>query len=239
MSKDPAFLFYSSDFLTGTMFMTDEQVGKYIRLLCAQHQKGRLSEKYMINICKSYDEDVFEKFIKDENGLYYNLRLENESLKRKRYSESRSNNRKGKKKEEPKEHIKNISKTYVGHMENENENENEDRVKVTVKNEPELILYPSFDDFWNFYNKKTDRKKCEPKWNKLKQDTKESIMQHLEQYIPSTPDKTYRKDPSTYLNGEAWNNEIIKTTQNGTGQQTDQNRKQELAAALFEKFGQQ
>ena len=43
MAKDPAFLFYSNDFLTGTYTMTDEQVGKYIRLLCLQHQKGELA----------------------------------------------------------------------------------------------------------------------------------------------------------------------------------------------------
>ena len=58
MSKDPAFLFYSSDFLTGTMFLSDEQVGKFIRLLCVQHQKGRLSEKHMLSICKAYDSDI-------------------------------------------------------------------------------------------------------------------------------------------------------------------------------------
>ena len=45
MSKDPAVLFYTSDFLSGTFTMTNEQVGKYIRLLCLQHQKGRLTEK--------------------------------------------------------------------------------------------------------------------------------------------------------------------------------------------------
>ena len=46
-NKDPAFLFYSSDFLTGTMFFTDEQVGKYIRLLCAQHQKGQIGRAHV------------------------------------------------------------------------------------------------------------------------------------------------------------------------------------------------
>ena len=28
--KDPAFLFYSSDFLSGTMLMTDEEIGQHI-----------------------------------------------------------------------------------------------------------------------------------------------------------------------------------------------------------------
>ena len=91
--KDPAFLFYSSDFLSGTMLMSDEEIGQYIKLLCLQHQKGHLKEKDILNICKVYNEDIFSKFIKDEEGNYYNERLEYEANKRKAYSESRRNNR--------------------------------------------------------------------------------------------------------------------------------------------------
>jgi hypothetical protein len=91
--KDPAFLFYSSDFLSGTMLMSDEDVGKYIRLLCLQHQKGHLNEKEILKICKEFNEDIFSKFKKDEEGKYFNERLEEEANKRKAYSESRRNNR--------------------------------------------------------------------------------------------------------------------------------------------------
>lgn len=118
MAKDPAFLFYSNDFLTGTYLLSDEQVGKYIRLLCLQHQKGKLSKKDMLNICKSYDEDIFSKFTEQE-GFYFNQRLMEETEKRKSYSESRKNNRK-------KKDMNNICKSYDKHMENENEIENED-----------------------------------------------------------------------------------------------------------------
>jgi hypothetical protein len=120
MAKDPAFLFYSSDFLVGTLTMTDEQVGKYIRLLCLQHQKGVLYEKDMLNICKSYDEDIFSKF-SIEDGKYFNERLLSETQKRVKYSESRSNNRKS---EKNNVHMNIISKTYDQHMENEIVNEN-------------------------------------------------------------------------------------------------------------------
>jgi len=58
MAKDPAFLFYTGDFSTGTQFFSDEQVGKYIRLLMAQHQHGRLSEKQMLYICKNKDIEI-------------------------------------------------------------------------------------------------------------------------------------------------------------------------------------
>ena len=125
MAKDPAFLFYSADFLTGTYTMTDEQVGKYIRLLCLQHQKDVLTEKDMNNICKTYDEDIYCKFTK-ENDLYFNVRLKKESEKRKNYSLSRAKNRENKKTATHEEHMNNICNTYDEHMENENVNINKD-----------------------------------------------------------------------------------------------------------------
>lgn len=122
--KDPAFLFYSSDFLSGTMLMSDEEIGQYIKLLCLQHQKGHLKEKDMLNICKTYNEDIFSKFKKDEEGNYYNERLEEEIERRKKYSESRRNNRKKKNLEEEQkgtyeEDMKNICNSYEEHMETE------------------------------------------------------------------------------------------------------------------------
>ncbi len=138
--KDPAFLFYPGDFTTGTQFFSDEQAGKYIRLLCAQFLTGHLPEKHMLFICKTYDEDIFAKFKKDADGLFYNEVLEGHINKRREYSESRRNNRKGKFKvdnevftgNESAEGVNNISKTYVKHMENENVNVNKDK-KETIK----------------------------------------------------------------------------------------------------------
>lgn len=126
MAKDPAILFYTSDFLTGTIFMSDEQVGKYIRLLCIQHQKGHLAEEDMLKICKTYDKDVFGKFAKDQYGKYYNKRLDCEIQRRKAYSESRRQNRLSKKK-------KNICKTHDNHMENETENENKTVTEADIE----------------------------------------------------------------------------------------------------------
>lgn len=119
--KDPAFLFYPNDFLSGTLTMSDDQIGKYIRLLCLQHQRGHLSEKDMIFICKSYDEDIFSKFKIDEENKYYNDRLEREIVRRKAYSDSRSKNRKATsdKQSEKKKDKKIISSSYDNHMETE------------------------------------------------------------------------------------------------------------------------
>lgn len=131
MAKDPAFLFYSSDFLTGTSFLTNEQIGMYIKLLCLQHQSGRLKEKDMMKICGRYDEDIFDKFTKDSDGQYYNVRLDEEMNKRQAYSESRRQNRK-------KKDMLNISDTYDKHMENVNVNVNVNTVELIVYSEEYL-----------------------------------------------------------------------------------------------------
>ena len=139
VNKDPAFLFYSSDFLTGTMFMSDSQLGKYIKILCTQHQKGHLSEKDMLKICKRYDKDIFDKFVKDESGKYYNIRLEREIAKRSAYSKSRSDNRKNK------INFENICFSYVKHMENEN-------INININNINNILEYINNNKLNNIIN---------------------------------------------------------------------------------------
>ena len=81
MAKDPAFLFYPSDFLTGTMFMTNEQIGIYIRLLCSQHQHGGIIDKDSFNALVGGFNLIKNKFIETETG-FYNERLTIEMDKR-------------------------------------------------------------------------------------------------------------------------------------------------------------
>ena len=90
--KDPAYLFYSSDFLTGCASLTMEERGQYITLLCLEHQLGRLSEKTIRLSVGSVSVDVLAKFKQDENGLLYNERLEIEIEKRSNFVDTRRNN---------------------------------------------------------------------------------------------------------------------------------------------------
>jgi len=95
-SKDPAFLFYPSDFLTGVAGLTMEERGQYITLLCLQHQSGGLTEKTIRLTVGSVSVDVLSKFHLCENGLYTNKRLEVEVQKRIQFVESRRvNGKKG------------------------------------------------------------------------------------------------------------------------------------------------
>jgi hypothetical protein len=193
MAKDPAVLFYTSDFLSGTFTMDNEQVGKYIRLLCLQHQKGKLSEKDMLSICKAYDNEIWDKF-KVEDGLYYNDRMYNETIRRQKFSESRRNNAKSPKKES-------TSEAYAEHMETETENRT-----ITINENINI----DFEWFWNEYDKKIgEKQKLKKKWNKLTDEERQNAMNYLELYKQSVPDKQFRKNPETFLNNKSWNDEII------------------------------
>lgn len=95
MAKDPAFLFYYQDFLVGTNFMGNASIGAYIKILCYQADRGHLSEQHIKNICgsKKIYEEIKPKFEADENGLFFNKRLEFEVIKRRKFTESRRRNR--------------------------------------------------------------------------------------------------------------------------------------------------
>ena len=67
-----------------------------------------------------------------------------------------------------------------------------------------------FSDFWDKYDyckgKKSD---VEAKWIALTDEDRLLTMESLDTYLLSTPDKTYRKYPMSYLNTEAWNDEHV------------------------------
>lgn len=86
-------MFYAQDFLTGTMFMSNEQVGIYIRLLCAQHQHGGLIDKNSFNGMVKDDAMILSKFIETDDG-FFNVRLMEEMNKRAKKSKNLSDNAK-------------------------------------------------------------------------------------------------------------------------------------------------
>lgn len=140
MAKDPAFLFYSSDFLTGTILMEDGEIGRYIKLLCLQHQKGRLSKTDFFKIAKKEDNELIGKFTLDENGFYYNERLEIEYNKRIKHLEHQRANAL------MRWHKSGIcggnAKTMPLENENENENRNEDINEIENKTCMHVIKKP-------------------------------------------------------------------------------------------------
>jgi hypothetical protein len=81
-----------------------------------------------------------------------------------------------------------------------------DQTRVEENKEP--VSVSRFDEFWDLYGKKVDTKKCKAKFNKLTKAEVDALFGKLSDYIKSTPDKQYRKNPVTWLNGKCWNDEI-------------------------------
>lgn len=97
MAKDPAFLFYPGDWLGGTMAFTRSHKGAYMDLLMAQFNGGHMSVQDIKIILDGDFDTMWEsklksKFKQDQDGRYYNERLEKEKLSRKKYTESRKRN---------------------------------------------------------------------------------------------------------------------------------------------------
>ncbi len=217
MSREPkpAFSFYAQDFLTGVMFLTNEEVGIYIRMLEKQWTDGKVPKK-RLGLLVGYEwiglsEELRDKF-EDRGDYIVNTRLEEERQRKENFLKRQRDN--GKKGGRPKKKVE---------LENPNgtqKNPNEIEYEIEIENKEESILkesektftevWPTFDDFWNEYDKKVGLKsKVQKKWSALRQDDRELVMAHIPNYKLVQPDKQFRKDPTTYLNNKGWLDELI------------------------------
>lgn len=105
INKDPAFLFYSKDFITSTQTMDWEERGKLAYILAIMHQEGRLSEKTLgLLLGNNIPDAIRAKLKRDEQGLWYNSQLEDVIAARAKFINAAREN--GKKGGRPKEKIK-------------------------------------------------------------------------------------------------------------------------------------
>lgn len=206
MAKDPAFLFYPNDYLGGTMGMTFEEKGAYMELLMLQFNRGHMTEHMIGHTIGQLWKNIKDKFIQDEEGLWYNIRLDEEKSKRMAFTKSRRNNIKG--------NNQHTIGHMTSHMENENENRNED---IILDKEVNI----DFEFFWNDYDKKVgDKKKLIKKWNNLTDLEREQIIEYIPLYKEAVPDKQFRKNPETFFNNKSWLDEIVKRSITANGKQS-------------------
>jgi len=74
------------------------------------------------------------------------------------------------------------------------------------------IIDEQFEEFWDLYDYKKSRDKAEKAWKTLNKEEKALALQNAPLYVKSTPDKQFRKHPTTYLNNKNFNDEIIERT---------------------------
>lgn len=222
--KNPAINWYFDNWFGGTMGMNRHQKGCYIDLLGLQFQLGHLSIEQIKNILGAdFNQwnNLKVKFREDEEGNFFNERLETEILKRKSFSErgrkgGNPNLKKGisnpyyHNKDKLKDNLINKQKDKLSEIDIETDIGLEEKEGVGEKEGRDKF---PFEDFWESYQKKRDTAKCIQKWKRLKDCEKEKIMQVVSDYVKSTPDPQYRKNPLTWLNGKCWNDQIklVKT----------------------------
>ena len=178
--------------------MTLLEKGAYIELLMLQFARGKFTLAHAKHMLAGNFDQVWpalsEKF-KTDGTFFWNDRLMEEKEKRVKYTESRRDNA---------INFKTSKKHMPDHMQEHMINRNIDKNKD---------LNIEFKIFWDLYDKKEDRAKCEKKWANLSETERELCIIALPEYIKSTPDKQFRRHPSTYLNNKSWENEIIKKPQ--------------------------
>lgn len=82
---------------------------------------------------------------------------------------------------------------------------NEQSTKLKSKEDKERL----FESFWNLYDKKVEKDACKKKFLKLDLPVIEKILQVVPNYVSTTPDKQYRKNPETWINNKCWDDELI------------------------------
>jgi hypothetical protein len=71
-----------------------------------------------------------------------------------------------------------------------------------------------FEKFWEMYDYKKDREKCERLWKKVTAEEKIKIFATIKDYVGSVSEKRFQKYPATYLHNKTWNDEIVKNQSN-------------------------
>ena len=85
-----------------------------------------------------------------------------------------------------------------------NQQQTDNKRITTTKNDNNYKNEKNFDSFWDLYDKKIERKKCESKWDRLPESEREVILKFIPVYKKSEPNLKFRKNPYTFLNSEIW-----------------------------------
>lgn len=147
----PAFPFYAQDFLVGVMHLENDEIGGYIKLLAYQWVKGAIPYQSLKKIIGADFESIWagvkDKFL-EIDGSYYNLRMEEERVKREAFSDKQSKNgllggrppKGNKPKNNPN---KSQTKAKQKPLEKENESESEKEKENKIDNKEIIKIFNS------------------------------------------------------------------------------------------------
>ena len=209
-NKDPAVLFYTSDFLSGCALMDMRERGQYITLLCLQRERGHMTMQEITRAVKKPSDEVMSKFRQDEEGKYYNHRMEQEIEKRDAHCQrQRENIAKRWNKENAPSGIPDGNtdgNTTVLPLGNGNGNRKES-VSISEKERKD----DKFDVFWKAYPRKIGKGDARKAFAKTKVPI-ETLLSAIEQQTRSEQwtreNGRFIPNPATWLNQGRWEDEL-------------------------------
>jgi hypothetical protein len=196
--KKKSFLLYL-DTLEILHKLTDEQAGKLLKAFLAYHSGQDFNLDPMLDLVFFSFQAQFER-----DGVKYNTIVER----------NRNNGSKGGRPKNPTKAKKpsglsgNPSKPKKADSDKDSGSDKDSDSESVNK-----VTNDRFAEFWDLYGKKTDSSKCKTKFARLTKTEIELLFEKLPAYIKSTPNKQYRKNPITWLNGKCWNDEIMQNSQ--------------------------
>ena len=225
--QSPGFYFYPGDYLRDIQMLSVKCQVSYDNIMIAHMKNICITQQQLKFFTKQLNDDEVGELmcvLEKSPGGYVIPWVAESIAKTRAYSESRRKNR-------IKREIThdNHMLTHVEHMEKEKEIEieieevkekeeekEEEKSKSKLMNGTSVEIWPTFNDFWNAYGKKTGPKALiKKKFERTSQKDKERIMSHLISYVESTPDPQFRKNPETYLNQKEYENEYLPASKNG------------------------
>lgn len=180
--SSPTFQFYAQDFLTGCTYLTNEEIGMYIKMLCKQWTDGNIPKKrigFLLGIeWVSISDELKSKFI-DDGDFLINERLEIEREKQRKFKEKQAEN--GKKGGRPKksdtaESLVNVEdKTQTKPKQKPKESQEKNLKEVVEKQiETSLKIPIDFIPIWEDWLEYRKAKKKKPyaglKWEQVALD---------------------------------------------------------------------
>ena len=200
VEKAPAFQFYAQDFLTGVMYMSNEEIGMYIKMLSKQWTDGKIPKKrlgFLVGISWDKLSDELKSKFEDKGDYVINSRLEEEREKKHNFFKKQAEN--GKKGGRPKKQKPklNPNKSQKKPLEDEDEKEVEVRSK-----KKEDVVYPfdteKFKRYWGLW---LDYKSKEFNFKYKSEQSEQAALKKLANYSQNNESKAIQIIEESMANG--------------------------------------
>ncbi len=202
---------YVGDYQRKTQHLSLAEHGAYALLLDHYYMGGKLTtnDNQMFRICRAFDvqeqqavKNVLEQFFTIEGDRYINERAEQELERRAIISENKSNNRRGKVKNQ--QQMNNKSTTNDIQMVTQSQSQSQSQLKPQPK--PKIVFTDLFLQAWNEYpaERRESQKASYPAWQKAITEnnvTEQQMLDGVKRYAKKlNGDWTYAKGFKAWLN---------------------------------------